>query len=195
MHSYLALLLSASPLLLAGCGTFVTDSVIEPYKSESYKLIGERAVVNGGYVASEMWPAKNVIYGERGPFSMAIVFSGMRDSGKVAAIRSLEVTADGETLFSRRFSSLRSVYFAYDAPGVRNYSRKIDGVRVIANGPLSFNFGGLFRVEAELTGLGGDGPQGFGQLIQLRDPERPRRTLANNVGQARPPLENALFLE
>ena len=147
MHSYLALLLSASPLLLAGCGTFVTDSVIEPYKSESYKLIGERAVVIGGYVASEMWPAKNVIYGERGPFSMAIVFSGMRDSGKVAAIRSLEVTADGETLFSRRFSSLRSVYFAYDAPGVRNYSRKIDGVRVIANGPLSFNFGGLFRVE------------------------------------------------
>lgn len=146
MRSSLALLLSASPLLLAGCGTFVTDSVIEPYKSESYKPIGDRAMVNGVYVASEMWPAKNVIYGERGPFSLAIVFSGMQGSDKVAAVRSLEITAGGETLFAREFSSLRSGYFAHDAPGVQNFSREIDGVRVIANGPLSFNFGGLFRV-------------------------------------------------
>ena len=57
------------------------------------------------------------------------------------------MTAGGETLFSRKFSSLRSGYFAHDAPGVRNFSREIDGVRVIANVPLSFNFGGLFRVE------------------------------------------------
>ena len=33
---------------------------------------------------------------------------------------------------------------------MRNFSRKVDGVRVIANGSLSFSFGELFQIEHRL---------------------------------------------
>ena len=147
MRKYIPALLSAAPLLLGGCGTFVTDSVIEPYKAESYKLVGDAGMVNGVRVFTEMWPSQNVVYATRGPFTLAITFNVNRDSSKVAAIKSLEVTSGKETLFARDFTSLRTRYFAHDAPGVRNFSRDIDGVRVNANGSLSFGFGKLFQIE------------------------------------------------
>jgi len=135
------------PLLLGGCGTFFTDSVIEPYKEERCERLGDTEMVNGVRVYSEMWPSQNVHYAARGPFSLAIIFNVNRDSNKVAAIKSLEVTSGREILFARDFTSLRSRYFAHDAPGVQGYARKIDGVRVIANGSLEFVFGQLFKIE------------------------------------------------
>ena len=71
----------------------------------------------------------------------------MREGGKVAAIRSLEVTAGGETLSARDSASLRSGYFGYGSPGARGYSKSVGGARVTANGPLTFSFGELFKIE------------------------------------------------
>ena len=112
--------------------------------------------------------------GERGPFSLAIVSSGMREGGKVAAIRSHEVTAGGETLSARDSASLRSGYFGYGSPGARGYSKSVGGARVTANGPLTFSFGELFKIEHRpgrtvtvraVVGVRGGGASGTRELV------------------------------
>ncbi len=64
-------------LVTGGCGTFFTDSVIEPYKEERCERLGDTEMVNGVRVFSEMWPSRNVQYATRGPFSLAITFNDL----------------------------------------------------------------------------------------------------------------------
>jgi len=136
-------LLITAALLLVGCGTFVTDSAIKPYKLESYEPLGDAQSIKGVSVSSSMSPKRNHVYDRHGPFSLSIICEGMKGTSKVVAIRSLEVARSNETLFSRQFTSLRGDHSDHRS----EKSVVIDGVYVASKDRLAFSFRDLFTVE------------------------------------------------